>query len=145
MLTFFTIGYEGLTIERFLNELTASGIEVFIDVRNNPHSRKRGFSKKSLQQSVESLGINYVHLPQLGIPSVLRKELGTDVTELLNYYTTQIIPQQTEAINQLKEVVFFRSKVALVCFEKDYHLCHRHRIVEFLKKDESIKFDVIHL
>lgn len=147
MLTFFTIGYEGLTIADFLKKLQSNHIEVFIDVRNNPHSRKRGFSKKALQQSVEGLGIKYVHIPKLGIPSSLRKELGTDKThkKLLNYYLTDIIPQQTEAIIQLKEVVSNHSRVVLVCFEKDYHICHRHKITEFLERESAIEFNVVHL
>ena len=147
MLTFFTIGYEGQAIGNFLDKLHSSHIEVFVDVRNNAHSRKRGFSKKALKQAVENLGIKYVHIPELGIPSSLRKEMGEDKSnkELLNYYSTKIIPKQTDAIAQLKETVSHYSRIVLVCFEKDYHTCHRHKITEFLKKDNSIEFKVVHL
>ncbi len=45
----FSIGYEGLTIDSFLNKLIANNIIVVVDVRNNPQSMKYEFSKKSLK------------------------------------------------------------------------------------------------
>lgn len=145
MLTLFTIGYEGLTIDGFLSKIRSSEIELFVDVRNNPHSRKRGFSKKALQQAIENLGMSYAHIPELGIPSSVRKEFGDNIPQLLQHYATHIIPQQDEAVNQLKELFSTRSKVVFVCFEKDYRSCHRHKITDFLEKDTSIQFRVSHL
>ena len=43
-----TIGYEGRTLENYLNELLRSGVTVLCDVRRNPISRKYGFSKNTL-------------------------------------------------------------------------------------------------
>jgi uncharacterized protein (DUF488 family) len=145
MLTLFTIGYEGLTIDDLLQKIQANGIEVFVDVRNNPHSRKRGFSKKSLQPAMENLGINYIHIPELGIPSTVRKKFRDDITHLLQHYATDIIPQQEEAVYQLKNLFSNHSKVVIVCFKKNYRLCHRHQIIDFLAKDVSIPFHVSHL
>jgi uncharacterized protein (DUF488 family) len=57
----FTIGYEGITIEHYLNTLIKNGIQVLCDVRNNPLSRKFGFSKSSLQKYLGNIGIEYIH------------------------------------------------------------------------------------
>ena len=40
----YTIGYQGQTIEQFLDTLLAHGIEHVIDVRQLPFSRKADFS-----------------------------------------------------------------------------------------------------
>ncbi len=46
----FTIGYEGRSIDEYLNILIENNIKVLCDVRKNPLSRKYGFSKQSLQK-----------------------------------------------------------------------------------------------
>ena len=42
----FTIGYEKSTIDDFVSRLADADIDVLVDVRELPLSRKRGFSKK---------------------------------------------------------------------------------------------------
>ena len=44
-------------------------IGLLCDVRKNPLSRKFGFSKKKLKHITETVGIKYVHIPELGIES----------------------------------------------------------------------------
>jgi len=61
----YTLGYEGLTIDAFLNKLIANNIIAVVDVRNNPQSMKYGFSKKSFCDYVEKAGMKYVHIPEL--------------------------------------------------------------------------------
>ncbi|MBP7170714.1 MAG: DUF488 domain-containing protein, partial [Bacteroidales bacterium] len=65
----FTIGYEGLSLEEYLNKLILSDIKVLCDVRRNPLSMKFGFSKSQLQKACQGVGIEYVHIPELGIES----------------------------------------------------------------------------
>lgn len=70
-----TIGYEGRSLEGYLNSLLKSGVTMLCDVRRNPFSRKYGFSKRTLSTSCEGVGIRYVHLPELGIDGQRRREL----------------------------------------------------------------------
>ncbi len=63
-----TIGYEGASIEEFVTTLKLAEIDVLIDVRDVPISRKRGFSKGALSSTVEAVGIKYLHLRDLGDP-----------------------------------------------------------------------------
>lgn len=44
----FTIGYEGRSLEKYLNILIQKNIKILCDVRKNPISRKYGFSKKNI-------------------------------------------------------------------------------------------------
>lgn len=62
MKTVYTIGYEGTDIERFVKTLTAVGVEAVADVRAVPLSRKKGFSKNSLREHLESAGIKYLSM-----------------------------------------------------------------------------------
>jgi len=143
----FSIGYEGLTIDSFLNKLIANNTTLVVDVRNNPQSMKYGFSKKSFKQYIESAGMKYIHIPELGIPSTMRKGLGESVSHkaLFKAYETKLLPKQETEIKQLIDLTEQNERIALVCFEADHHFCHRHMLTEHLQKTKSFKRAVIHL
>ena len=151
----FSIGYEGLTIDSFLNKLIANNITVVVDVRNNPQSMKYGFSKKSFKQYIESAGLalsrvegmRYIHIPELGIPSSMRKGLGESVSHktLFKAYENKLLPKQESEIKQLIDLTNKNERIALVCFEADHNFCHRHTLIEHLQKTTAFKRAVIHL
>lgn len=132
----FTLGYEGLSIDAFLNILITNNLHALIDVRNNPYSMKYGFSYPGIQNNMERVGITYYHIPELGIPSELRKGLGTkeSYTNLFTYYEEKILPCHLDQIERIKLLVQKHSRVALTCFEGDYQFCHRHKITDLLEK-----------
>jgi hypothetical protein len=72
---FFTIGYEQSSIRRFLSLLRSREVEILVDVREIPLSRKPGFSKNHLSASLENAGIEYRHIVNLGAPKKLREKL----------------------------------------------------------------------
>ena len=143
----FTLGYEGLTIDAFLNKLISNNINVVIDIRNNPLSMKYGFSKKSFTKFIESAGMKYIHIPELGIPSSMRKGLGKSVSHktLFQKYETELLPEHEEAQKQLISLIEKYSRIALVCFEADHHFCHRNTLVEHLQKKNPLPSPVLHL
>ncbi|NJM48439.1 MAG: DUF488 domain-containing protein [Alkalinema sp. RU_4_3] len=59
-----------------MNLLLESGISRLIDVRFNPISRRFGFHRSTLGRLCGFLGIDYQHLPELGIPGSEREDLG---------------------------------------------------------------------
>jgi uncharacterized protein (DUF488 family) len=143
----FSIGYQGLTIDSFLNKLIGNNITVVVDVRNNPQSMKYGFSKKSFKQYIESAGMKYIHIPELGIPSTMRKGLGGSVSykTLFKAYESKLLPKQETQIKQLIDLTNQNERIALVCFEANHNFCHRHTLIEYLQKNKSFKRSVIHL
>jgi uncharacterized protein (DUF488 family) len=151
----FSIGYEGLTIDSFLNKLIANNITIVVDVRNNPQSMKYGFSKKSFKQYIESAGLalsrvegmKYIHIPELGIPSSMRKGLGESVSHrtLFKTYETKLLPNHETEIKQLIDLTNQNERIALVCFEADHKFCHRHTLIEHLQENKAFKRAVIHL
>jgi hypothetical protein len=84
----FTIGYEGISLENYLNRLIQNGVKMLVDVRNNPLSMKYGFSKVQLKRYCESIGVSYMHFPNVGIKSERRQGLKSqaDYDKLFKEY-----------------------------------------------------------
>jgi uncharacterized protein (DUF488 family) len=143
----FTVGYEGLSIDAYLNMLIANNINVLVDVRKNPISRKYGFSKKRLAAYTKLADITYIHIPDLGISPDLRQDLSSPESyqKLFDLYASQILPAQQQAIEQLKTVINENNRVAITCFEATYHSCHRHKITEYLEADPRFVTPITHL
>lgn len=132
-----TIGYEGKSLEVYLNALIENGVTLLCDVRRNPLSRKYGFSKGTLSSSCEKLDIRYEHIPELGINSEERQELKTqwDYDQLFARYEREDLPRQAAALATIRGWVEEGYRVALTCFELHPHQCHRHCVAEALERD----------
>ncbi len=143
----FTIGYEGLTIDAYLCRLISNNVRMLIDVRMNPYSRKHGFSQKSLQSYLQKVDIAYLHLPELGIPSNRRKNLGNKESyeNLFAYYSKEVLPNQVEALATIRSQVAEVHRVALTCFEAQPSMCHRSEIVTALKSSPNFEHPVMHI
>ncbi len=128
----YTIGYEGKSIDDFLNELIQNKVEYLIDVRKNPWSMKFGYKKYQLKSLTDKINIKYKNMSELGIISEKRKDLNTkkDYKKLLEEYSKNLIHKDNE-INFLKKLAE-KHKTALMCFEKDPEICHRRILGEKL-------------
>ena len=131
----FTIGYEGINIEQFLNLLIKNNVQLLCDVRNNPLSRKFGFSKGNLSKFLNNIGIEYVHIPELGITSDKRQNMNIDedYQKLFNEYNASL-HNRKEAIDQVYQFLQKKNRIALACFEHEPSRCHRHILRDYLKK-----------
>ncbi len=140
----YTSGYEGESIDYFLNKLLKAGVVLLIDVRYNPVSRKYGFSKKALSALCGKLRIDYIHVPELGIPSKYRADLQSsdDYRELMERYVSSILPGSAKQLYDISEIVQ-KYASSLLCFEADYNLCHRSRLAEAVNSRTGI--EIIHL
>lgn len=132
----FTIGYEGDSVDGYLERLIRHGVKLLCDVRRNPLSRKTGFSKGQLSSYCEKVGIEYRHLPELGIPSHRRQELNTlaDYQALFSVYRKEDLPQAQRAIKELGILLKKYDRIALTCFEKEHQFCHRHCVADEMKR-----------
>jgi len=141
-----TIGYEGKSLEFFLNQLLHAGVTLLCDVRRNPISRKYGFSKNTLGKACEGVGIRYKHLPELGIDSEERRDLKTqaDYDTLFADYECKRLPQQKDALAKIRRWIKAGNRVALMCYELLPQQCHRHCVAEALIHGPG-KVPVVHL
>jgi uncharacterized protein (DUF488 family) len=62
-----TIGHSNRPLDQFLAMLTAHGVERLVDIRTVPRSRHNPqFNKDTLPESLQSIGVDHVHMPGLG-------------------------------------------------------------------------------
>jgi hypothetical protein len=143
-LAVYTVGYEGKSVDRFFDGLLRAGVHAVLDVRANPVSMKYGFAKSSLRDIAVKLGLEYHHLPELGIASSDRADLdGYDsYQQLMKRYEDVMLPQRKLAIVKLIGLLRQRPS-ALLCMERDVSCCHRGRLASAAARQSGLS--VIHL
>jgi uncharacterized protein (DUF488 family) len=144
-ITLFTIGYEGISLEGYLNKLLRNNVALLCDVRKNAASMKYGFSKKQLQNACTGVGIKYIHIPEVGIDSDKRKHLNSqkDYDLLFDQYKSDNLTKTTKAQEYILELLFKYKRIALTCFEADKCQCHRTHLADAISNLD--KFDIEHL
>jgi uncharacterized protein (DUF488 family) len=143
----FTIGYEGISLEEYLNRLLRNNIKVLVDVRNNPLSMKYGFSKSQLRKYCTSLGIEYIHIPEVGIKSEQRQALDTqdDYDRLFEIYRTVNIPASINAQHQIVTLLKQHKRIALTCFEANINQCHRKHLANAIVSSSEFLYEPKHI
>lgn len=140
----FTAGYEGKSIDGFLDGLIRAGVRRLIDVRRNPVARCYGFHRSTLARLCEHLEIEYAHVPELGIPSEQRRHLNSadDYSELFRNYEAVTLKSECKAIDSVCGMAVDRPSV-VVCREADPRCCHRARLAVPVGRKTGLP--VIHL
>ncbi|MES2797047.1 MAG: DUF488 family protein [Bacteroidota bacterium] len=143
----FTIGYEGVTIEQYINNLIKADVKVLCDVRKNSYSMKYGFSKSQLKMACEGVGIQFLHIPEVGIISDKRKELNTqkDYDVLFEDYIKTVIPKTLSEQERILNLIKDHKRVAITCFEKDICQCHRKHLAQAICELPQFNYELIHL
>ena len=123
----FTIGYEGTDLDAFLATLERAKIDVLLDIRELPISRRNGFSKNVLREALEACGIAYRHEKHLGSPRTIRHRLREDgnYQRFFNAYAKHLA-RHSELLEALCDEL--NGNVALMCYERDHTQCHRSAV-----------------
>jgi uncharacterized protein (DUF488 family) len=135
-LVLYTVGYQGMTIDEFVALLGEHGVARVIDVREAPISRKPGFARRRLGETLAEAGMAYAHRPALGTPRPMREQqraggASVDDAWFAREYNAHLdgVP---EALDELALDVA-RETCCLLCFEADPARCHRRLIVARLE------------
>ena len=140
----FTVGYEGLDIDDFIAGLKKAGIQRIADVRKNPVSRKKGFSKNKLAEALAREGLAYNHFPALGVPTEWRKQAKAEVItrkKMFADYAKKILPRAEAELTEIQHLM--REKgLSLLCFERDASDCHRSYVADAIVKRAKSKVRV---
>jgi uncharacterized protein (DUF488 family) len=135
----FTIGYEGTTVPDFLTALKQAGVERVIDVRALPLSRRPGFSKSALNAALAQVGIEYVHLKQLGTPPDGRAAARAGRhAELQRIYAGQLELPEAMAQAALMLDLSAERPSALLCMEREPANCHRTLLLNAVASDAEV-------
>lgn len=128
----YTIGYEGLSIDRFLQKLIMNNIRILVDVRKNAFSMRREYSKEYLKNSLKEAGIKYLHCPEVGIESDIRKEMlpSGRRMEMFERYSQNVLPRNEKFVDNMISL-FQDGNFAFMCYEKNANDCHRTYLASF--------------
>lgn len=143
----FTIGYEGVSLEAYLNKLIINGIRLLCDVRKNSLSMKYGFRKSQLKNACEGVGIKYEHIPDLGIESDKRQELHSqsDYDNLFQQYRDDILTKTHTQQEHILHLLKTHKRIALTCFEANICQCHRKHLAEAIAKMPNFNYELRHI
>ncbi|MPY94136.1 MAG: DUF488 family protein [Acidimicrobiia bacterium] len=128
--TIVSIGYEDRTLEELVEDLAGAEVEVLVDVRMTPSSRKRGLSKGALAAALAEGGIEYRHAPELGNPRDNRSAFGGASVELGRERYRQHLEYQGLGAYEAVVALARERRVALLCVERDERRCHRGCITD---------------
>jgi len=138
----YTIGYENKSIKQLIELLKVKMIKTVIDVRKNPISQyKPEFSKDNFEAALKKKGIEYEHIPELGVPSDIRRRLeeSGDYEGFFQQYDEKILPNIENYVTDFEILGY---PIAFLCVEFDPTKCHRHRIALWFEKRGFRSYDL---
>ncbi len=145
MTSLYTIGYEGLTLKQFVKKMEDNCVQIVVDVRELPLSRKPGFSKTKLSEALAKAGIQYESIRALGSPRELRHEFRE--TKDWSSFSSRFLmhlKDQTDVLERLANQAY-EKPMCLLCFEHDSSVCHRSIVARKTIEIANNGLEVIHL
>jgi uncharacterized protein (DUF488 family) len=131
----FTIGHSTHALDAFVTLLREHGIEVLVDVRAYPGSRRYPhFGGEALAAELPERGIEYRHLRALGGRRSARPDSpngGWDNDAFRAYADHALTPEFGTAFQELRALAADRA-VAVMCAEGLWWRCHRRLIADRL-------------
>lgn len=135
-LSIWTVGHSTRSSSELIELLSSFDIEVLVDVRSFPGSRRYPhFNREALQIALPEAGIKYVHLPELG---GRRKALPNSINvawrneSFRGYADYMDTPSFRSGVERLLELAD-TGRTAIMCSEAVWWRCHRSLISDYLK------------
>ena len=138
-LSLWTVGHSTLAIEDFVGLLQAFEIQVLVDVRSFPGSRRYPqFNKENLRSSLAAAEIEYLHLPELGGRRRARPDslnMAWRNESFRGYADYMETPSFASGISKLLAYAA-NGRTAIMCAESLWWRCHRSLISDYLKAND---------
>jgi uncharacterized protein (DUF488 family) len=135
-LKIWTIGHSTRTIEEFIELLHQNKIEMLVDVRHFPASRKfPHFNTLAMRDFLLTEGISYEHLVELGGRRPVHPDSHNIIWRNVSFrgYADYMETQPfRDGIERLLEIARAR-RTAIMCSEAVWWRCHRSMIADYLK------------
>ena len=136
MVTVFTVGHSTRSEEEFVKILKAHGVEVLVDVRTFPGSRRYPqFNRAELSESLAKAGIEYKHEPRLGGRKAPRADSHNTAWRnpqfrgYADHMETEVFRKGVEDLLELAS----GARVVVMCAEAVWWRCHRGLLADYLK------------
>lgn len=133
----YTIGHSNQASEALIALLQTHGIEVLVDIRRFPGSRRLPqFNRENLEAALAEAGIEYVWMEALGGRRAKRKDfdspnLGLRNDSFRNYADYMLTDEFRAAMNELETIAAAR-RTAIMCSESLFWRCHRRLVSDDL-------------
>jgi uncharacterized protein (DUF488 family) len=145
MVKIWTVGHSTRSAEEFSEILKAHNIEVLVDVRTYPGSRRYPqFNRDALSEWFSGRGIEYKHEPRLGGRRTPRTESHNTAwrnAQFRGYADHMETEEFKSGVRELLELAA-SARVAVMCAEAVWWRCHRSLIADYLKAEGH---EVIHI
>lgn len=143
--TIYTIGHSTRDLDDILFLLIKNKIEILVDVRSYPGSRRYPqFNKENLEISIPAVGIEYVHFKDLGGRRKISKDskntswYNASFRGYADYMETAEFKKAAAELIKIAQT----KKTCIMCSEAVWWRCHRSMIADYLK---SKNWTVIHI
>jgi uncharacterized protein (DUF488 family) len=135
-LVLWTVGHSTRPAAEFLSLLKSTGVELLVDVRTFPGSRRYPqFNKERLKQSLNDAAIEYLHTPELGGRRRAKPDSMNMAwrNEMFRGYADYMETEEFRAgIDRLQKLAR-AGRTAIMCAEAVWWRCHRSLIADYLK------------
>lgn len=136
MATIYTVGHSTRSVEELIATLQAHAIEVLVDIRSFPMSRRLPhFNREALEKSLPASGIEYLWEKRLGGRRKTTRadspNIGLRSDSFRNYADYMLTPEFRSAIEELVARAE-QKRVAIMCAERVYFRCHRMLVSDWL-------------
>ena len=131
-LAVYTVGYQGLSIDAFLNLLISRGITYLVDSRFTPASRVYGYHATTLRRLCGYVGIGYQPEPMLGVAKLERAQFlqSRNHTKFAEDYE-RVLNDNHDRVRETARLVA-TNPAAVMCYERDVRDCHRSILAQEL-------------
>lgn len=140
-----TIGHSTRTLEEFFHLLKSFEIELLVDVRHYPGSRKfPQYNKDSMTITLPENGFEYKHIVELGGRRKVKPNSKNDAWRLdsfKGYADYMETDEFQDALTILKKLAS-EKRTAIMCAEAVWWSCHRSLIADALKAQD---WTVLHI
>jgi uncharacterized protein (DUF488 family) len=140
-----TVGHSTRSGEEFVEILKAHDVEVLVDVRTFPGSRRYPqFNKGELEGSLNKNQIEYKHEPRLGgrrTPRPDSHNTAWNNAQFRGYADHMETEDFKSGVQDLLELSA-SARVAVMCAEAVWWRCHRSLIADYLKAEGH---EVVHI
>jgi uncharacterized protein (DUF488 family) len=136
-----TLGHGSLAPDDFARVALAGGIEVVVDVRRFPGSRRHPhFGREQMAGWLSAHGLDYRWLPSLGgrrKPTPNSRSVGLRNEQFRGYADHMASPEFSEGVAELLALTASRP-AAVMCAESMWWHCHRRLLADHLLLVEQV-------
>jgi len=134
--TIYSIGHSTRSLDEFLNMLRSFDIKILTDIRSLPGSRRfPQYNMENLKTSLEEIGVQYIHLADLGGRRKVKKDSKNNLwnNDSFRGYADYMETEEFENAIVKLEHIALEQPTAYMCAEAVWWRCHRSMVSDYLK------------